>query len=209
MIDPPEFEDETSLPVHQPACLTTAASLFQVRLTDVDLGACRAADVELEQVIFHKIRASASACPGLRCTDFKMTRCDASNAKWDHARWRRCIAEDCKLTGANLSSSTFEHVLFDRCRLDFAAFQETHFSSCVFRDCHLQQANFENADARGVVFESCQLQETRFVNTRLAGADLRGSNLVDLEGTADDIRGIIVDAAQLIELAPLFGVEVR
>jgi uncharacterized protein YjbI with pentapeptide repeats len=146
------------------------------------------------------LHAGRARLEGLRmhCVDF--TGCDLSQAACTGGRWSRVRFTDCKILAGQFRDVAFENVIFDRCKLDLAAFQAmTAKGPVIFRDCSLEDALFSGCDLSRAAFDGCRMTATTFERALGKGTDLRGNDLSAIRGIAS-LRQAVIEPAQAIQL---------
>ncbi|MFE6052656.1 multiple cyclophane-containing RiPP AmcA [Kitasatospora sp. NPDC056446] len=126
---------------------------------------------------------------------------DLGSMQWSDSKLSRVVFRDCKLMGATLTGLTLDNVLFEGCKLDFAAFTRIRASGpTVFSKCTLTEATFAGCDLNRAVLDDCTLRRTEFEHGSYRELDLRGNDLSELRG-AGNLAKVIIDRGQEAELA--------
>lgn len=118
----------------------------------------------------------------------------------------------CKLVGANLSEGTWQHVVFERCKMEFANFTLGKFRGVRFAGGTMRSVGFDECRFERVEFSLCDLTMAEFSRTRLKGlsfvdSDIRGIRVGDTGSF--ELKGLKVSALQASELARLLGLEIE
>ena len=119
---------------------------------------------------------------------------------------------DCKLTGTNLAETTLNHLLFDRCKGEFANFAFSRLRTVRFAGCRMRSAAFGDCRFERVEFAQCELAMAEFFGTRLRGvsfadSDIRGIRVREIDSF--ELKGMKISVLQAAELARLLGVEIE
>lgn len=124
-----------------------------------------------------------------------MSRAVITDGKWSRVRFT-----DCKILSGQFRDLTFESVVFDHCRLDFAVFQGiTAKGPVIFRDCSLEEASFTSCDLSRAAFDDCRMIATSFQRSTCKGTDLRGNDLSRICGIPS-LAHAVIDPAQVSQL---------
>jgi uncharacterized protein YjbI with pentapeptide repeats len=179
---------------------TSIGVLTGFRLAAIGLRSLEASGQRLTTGQVTGIRAERVRLDGLRMDSVDFTGCDLSHATFTGGKWSRVRLADCRILGGQFSDLTLENVIFDRCRLDYAALQAVATKGpVIFRDCSLLEASFIGCDLSRAAFDSCRLTVTSFDRTTCNGTDLRGNDLSAIRGITS-LRKASIDPAQAIEL---------
>ena len=119
---------------------------------------------------------------------------------------------DCKLTGTGLAETTLNHLLFDRCKGEFANFAFSRLRTVRFAGCRMRSAAFGDCRFERVEFAQCELAAAEFFGTRLRGvsfadSDIRGIRVREIDSF--ELKGVKINVLQAAELARLLGVEIE
>jgi uncharacterized protein YjbI with pentapeptide repeats len=124
-----------------------------------------------------------------------------SGAAFTSGKWSRVRFANCKILSGQFDDLTFEDVVFDRCKLDYAAFTGvTAKGPVIFRDCSLEEAEFTGCDLSKAAFDDCRMDLTTFERTTAKGIDLRGNDLSAIRGLAW-LKGAVIEPAQTTQLS--------
>jgi uncharacterized protein YjbI with pentapeptide repeats len=209
------------VPPHLPA------RLDPIRL-DLTSDTCQYRDVFIEGVDLKELSANRlcfrcatirssdlqkTSLPKLELMDVSLQHINASNGAWQSCSMFRTEIAGCRLTGIDLSASSFQEVLISDTSLELANFRFSRFKNVCFENCLLREADFQGADLQGVRFRNCDMRRAQLSSARLEGTDFRGSELEGLIVAPEHLRGAIIDTAQLMTLAlsltQAFGIVVR
>ena len=177
--------------------------------SDGDLSAKIAQDVTIDRAVLRRYNLSESSFKLAQLLDARLDGCDLANARWEKSHVQRAEIIGCRLVGWLLVDSQVSNLLLQRCNAELARFHDTAFHASRFEACSFKSASFEGADLRGVVFRGCDLRGADLRRAKLKGTDLRGCDLDGIKLNVIDIKGLIVSPQQAVEVAALFGVDVR
>jgi uncharacterized protein YjbI with pentapeptide repeats len=196
------------LPVFdEDADLTPVAALDEQEATsDFLFGAASLRSLEVDRVRLlagrvQELRTGHAAFTEVRADSVEFSGCDFSSLSWTASKLTRVRFTNCKLLGAQLEDLTLDHVVFARCKLDYAAVQRLKAAGpVIFSGCSLAEAQFEACDLQHVVFDGCSMHLTEFARGTYKGCDLRGNDLASARGVAN-LYGVVIDRAQTLQLA--------
>ena len=170
------------------------------RLAAPELRSLEASGQRLATGQVTKVRAERVRLDDLRMDSVEFTGCELSRAAFTGGKWSRVRLADCRILGGQFTDLTLENVIFDRCRLDYAAFQSVAAKGpVIFRDCSLMEAVFTGCDLSRAAFDGCRMTATSFERTTCNGTDFRGNDLSAIRGVTS-LRKAAIDPAQAIEL---------
>ncbi|MEU1671870.1 pentapeptide repeat-containing protein [Streptomyces roseifaciens] len=171
-------------------------SVQDFHYADADL---RDLDLTGVQLITGRITSLHTARLRLEWADLhsvEIDACDLGSARWTDSKLTRVVFRHCKLMGAALDGLTFDHVLFESCKLDYTAFNKVRaVGPTVFSRCSLSEATFNDCDLSDTVLSDCTLRNTEFNPGRYQRLDLRGNDLSAVRGAASLSR-IVIDRSQ-------------
>jgi len=125
---------------------------------------------------------------------------DLSSTRWDGGAIERCVFRACTLVGANIGNTTLKNVIFENCRLDYAAFSHVRtVGPTLFFGCSLTETTFQHSNLTAAAFDGCKLAATSLEECDLRGTDLRGNDLAAITGVAS-LRGARLTVTQLAGL---------
>jgi uncharacterized protein YjbI with pentapeptide repeats len=121
---------------------------------------------------------------------------------------RRCVFEQCVLTGVSLSGSRHEGTAFLSCRFDRATLFDV-----AWEDCKLTGSQFPGATLRPMTATGCDWSYASLRGVDLSGVDLSGQRLTEADLTDADLRGADLSGADLrharLQGATLRGADLR
>lgn len=90
---------------------------------------------------------------------------------------RKCLLENCRLTGAVLEKCDWEDVKLVRCELSGADLSDSSWHRCVAEDCRMLGVSFYGASLRDTDWRACRATDADFRQTRWKKAALSHCNL--------------------------------
>lgn len=163
---------------------------------------------EFYECTFTKIDLT-SHCRRTLFVDTIFENCDFSNADFRECVFRRVIFKKCRLTGIDLSLSTFEDVKFLNIQGQYANFSGAKMKSVLFSECILSDSAFSMCKMKEIELDTCDFTNAEFIDTRLSGIDFSSSNISGISFTTDNLKGIILNEDQAIACAKLLGIIVK
>ncbi|WP_329122101.1 pentapeptide repeat-containing protein [Streptomyces sp. NBC_01465] len=137
---------------------------------------------------------------GVRAESVAFEDCSLGTLEWSKGKIARSVFRGCKLMGATFDDVTADHLLFENCRLDFAAFNRLRTAGrVVFSGCVLTEATFAGCDLRHAVFDGCTLRQTEFDDGYYRGCDLRDNDLSGVRGV-HRLEGVVINSSQQFQL---------
>ncbi|WP_051774730.1 pentapeptide repeat-containing protein [Streptomyces sp. NRRL S-237] len=160
--------------------------LTDTRLTTGRITGLHTKQAELEALTLHRVEITGS---------------DLGPARWSDSKLTRVHMQDSKLMGAALDRLVFDDVLFEKCRFDYATFENLRAAGpVVFAGCTFTEAAFTSCELADVMFSDCTLKLTEFGTGRYRDTDLRGNDLRTVRGITN-LAKIRIDHNQQIQLA--------
>lgn len=184
-------------------------SVVEGLVSDGDLSARIGQDVTFDRAHVRRCNLSECSFKLAQLLDSRLDGCDLANGRWEKAHVQRAELIGCRLVGWALVDSQVSNLLIQRCNAELSRFHDTAFHATRFEVCSFKAASFEGADLRGVVFRGCDLRGADLRRAKLKGTDVRGCDLDGIKIGVGDVKGFIVTPQQAVELAALFGVDVR
>jgi uncharacterized protein YjbI with pentapeptide repeats len=195
----PSIEESDLEPVE--TLETRIGQLMDFRYTDAELRM-----LELHQTRLLGGRVTALSTQRARFDDLRVdsvefTGCDLASLQLHGSKLTRVIFRDTKLLAAHINDTSMHDVVFERCNLDLATFENvTATGPLIFTGCTLTEATFANNNLAGAVFDSCRLRDTSFGPGTYTSTDLRGNNIAEITGVTH-LKRTIIDRHQLTDLA--------
>jgi uncharacterized protein YjbI with pentapeptide repeats len=175
-----------------------------IRLEGLDLSACLAPSIALDQVRFERVSLDSAELVKARLWDVELLKCGCAGLSFSEAAMHCVVFAGCRLSGANFSQSQLEHVRFESCKLDLANFRSARLEAVEFLDCELREADFVGSGLTNVRFECCELKSVDFDRSTMQNVDLRSSEIGELK-SASGLSGATIDSVQLLGAAHMFA----
>lgn len=149
----------------------------------------------------------------VKITRTYITNADMSSARFTTVSWDRCHLRGCSLIGAHFDAGSMKNVIFENCRLDYAAFDQIRaIGPVAFLDCSMTETTLIRCQLTDAIFDGCKFSSTQLDAVDLRGADLRDNDLSGLTGISS-LRGALLAREQLPSLTEAvvhdFGLTVR
>jgi len=155
------------------------------------------------------LRTQRAKLDDLRMDSVDFAGCELSRAVITGGKWSRVRFTDSKMLSGQLRDLTFENVVFDHCKFDFAVFQGvTAKGPVIFRNCSLEETCFTGCDLSRVAFDDCRMVATSFQRSTCKGTDLRGNDLSRVCGIASLARAVI-GPAQVSQLGDALVIDLK
>ena len=103
-----------------------------------------------------------------------------------------------------VSEASIRDLRVSDCRADLTAFNGSSFQDVVFERCQLMQASFEDALLRGVALIDCDLSGADFRRTRFERCQMRGCTLEGASGLTG-LRGVAMAIDDMVANAVAFA----
>jgi len=166
-------------------------------------------DVGLEEGKIRLLRAESVGLKGFSARSLQFTGCNLGRLRWSGGTISKVWFESCKLLGAGFDRVTMEHVVFTDCKLGYSTFSRIRGAGPVmFVRCSLREAEFEDCHLARALFDECEPVLANFGDGRYTGCDLRGNDLSAVTGI-HNLKSVIVDRAQLLQLAKALAAELQ
>ncbi len=135
-------------------------------------------------------------------------RCRFEDAHLAELVTRRCVFEECTLTGVRMAGSSHTGTAFLSCRFD-----RSRMSNSVFDACKLTGSYFLGADLRPLETRDSDWSWTSLRGVDLSGTDLSGQKLAEADLTDADLRECDLHGADLtnarVQHVKLRGADLR
>ena len=158
--DPPRVERDPENLGLEPGARASGVVIEGVRLRDPDLGGARLSAWRLADVVVERGNLANVIAPDLVLRRVSFAGARLTGVGWTEGTIGDVVFRDCLIDLATFAGSTFERVVFERCRLAQTEFRDALFRSVRFDDCDLT-----GADLTGVRIDRCEL-----LGCRLDGA---------------------------------------
>jgi uncharacterized protein YjbI with pentapeptide repeats len=135
-------------------------------------------------------------------------RCRFEDAHLAELVTRRCVFEECTLTGVRMAGAHHSGTAFLSCR-----FERSRLSNSVFEACKLTGSTFLGTDLRPLESRDSDWSWTSLRGVDLSGTDLSGQKLVEVDLTDADLRESDLRGADLtnarVQHVKLRGADLR
>ncbi|MGY1886410.1 pentapeptide repeat-containing protein [Blastococcus sp. SYSU DS0753] len=145
---------------------------------------------------------------GVELDGVTFTRCRFDDAGLEELVTRRCVFEECVLTGVRMGGSRHLGTAFLSCRFDRA-----RLFDATFDGCKLTGSQFLGAQLRPLVAIDCDWSWTSLRGVDLSALELSGQRFREADLTDADLRGTDLSRADLdrarLQNAKLRGADLR
>jgi uncharacterized protein YjbI with pentapeptide repeats len=152
----PRVEGDLEDPGVAPGARVGDLVIEGVRLVDADLGGARLSASGLTDVAVERGNLANLVAPDLTLRRVSFTGARLTGVAWTEGTIGDVVFRDCLIDLATFAGTTFERVVFERCRLAQTDFREALFRSVRFDDCDLTEA-----DLTGLRIDRCELHGCR------------------------------------------------
>lgn len=181
-------------------------SISNVSISDQDVSEARFPQLNLSDSIVTKIDWTQVAIGRFDVLNCHLNNCDFTASKLSSSSWFVTSVDGARMSGTQITESSFKNVTFSNCKLDLVNFRFSRLHSVVFRDCMISDADFNNATLKNVEFIGCTITGISFSSARMDNVDLSGSYIENVKGVRN-LKGATIGDDQLIQLAPLLAAE--
>jgi uncharacterized protein YjbI with pentapeptide repeats len=179
----------------------------RVQLTDVAAPELAVPSLRFEESRLERVDLSAGRLAHLSLSDVELESCNLANADVrGGSAWRARIARS-RLTGVSWTEGLVRDVVLSDCRIDLSSFAATRLEQVVFERCLLMQADFQEANLRAVRFVDCDLTEADLMGARFDRCELRGCTIDGIRG-ADRLRGVAMPWEDIVASVGTFAAAV-
>jgi uncharacterized protein YjbI with pentapeptide repeats len=194
-IDESDLKEVTSFEANELRyCLVGAADLSRIQLEDASIVGTKFSGTSL----------SGAAWDEVAITSVSFQRVDLSSARMQNCKLDRVHFAGCKLSGLHLSDTSFDQVIFENCRLDYATLDTVRATGPIaFLNCTLTEATLTACKWTQAVISDCRLSGVELDHCDLRGTDFRNSALDTIRGITS-LRGVTITAGQLADLTAAF-----
>lgn len=155
--------------------------------------------------VAERVRFSGVSGEDLDFTNGKFIECDFANVEWRAVNFDRVEFIGCRLTGADLSQSSFRDVILDNSNVHLAHLKAARMHRVRFSGSRLTEASFQSCAMKKVLLESCDIQGTEFSQAKFEDVTLAScANAAELRGLTY-MKGVTVSDDVLIQLAPVLA----
>jgi uncharacterized protein YjbI with pentapeptide repeats len=179
----------------------------RVQLTDVAAPELAVPSLRFEESRLDRFDLSGGRLAHLSLSDVELEGCNLANAEVrGGSAWRAWIARS-RLTGVSWTEGMVRDVVLSDCRIDLSSFAATRLEQVVFERCLLMQADFQEANLRAVRFVECDLTEADLMGARFERCELRGCTIDGIRG-ADRLRGVAMPWEDIVASVGTFAAAV-
>jgi uncharacterized protein YjbI with pentapeptide repeats len=199
----PRLPDELE-PASLDAAVESGDEWRRARLTDVEAPELAVPSLRFEESRLERVDVSASRLARLALSDVELESCNLANADVrGGSAWRVRIVRS-RLTGLSWHEGLIRDTVLSDCRIDLASFAATRLEHVVFERCLLMQADFQDANLRAVRFVDCDLTEADITKAQFTGCELRGCTIDGLR-PAERLRGVAMPWEDIVAAVGTFA----
>jgi uncharacterized protein YjbI with pentapeptide repeats len=175
-------------------------STFHRQEFNLDLSDRAAESVEFEQCRFKGTDLARTSLDRAAFSDCTFESSNLANLHARRSSMLRVRLDAVRMTGLSWVDGVLRDVTVSGCRADLSSFRFTGFHHVVFDRCNLTRADFQNADLTGAWFTNCDLTRAQFSQAKLAGTRFTGCTLLEIGGVTS-FDGAIVASHDLVGLS--------
>jgi uncharacterized protein YjbI with pentapeptide repeats len=205
--DPPRLPDDLEPATVDAARVDGGDEWSRVEIVDAELADLAAPGLRFEEARLERVDLSGGRLAHLALADVELETCNLANADIrGGSLWRARVARS-RLTGLSWTEGLVRDVAFSDCRIDLSSFAATRLEQVVFERCLLMQADFQEAQLRAARFVDCDLTEADLAAARFDRCELRGCTIDGIRG-ADRLRGVSMPWEDIVAAAGTFAAAV-
>jgi uncharacterized protein YjbI with pentapeptide repeats len=191
----------------EPAAVESGDEWRRARIVDAELPELAVPSLRFEESRLERVDLSAGRLAHLSLSDVELESCNLANADVrGGSAWRARIGRS-RLTGMSWSEGLARDTVLSDCRIDLSSFAATRLEQVVFERCLLMQADFQEASLRAVRFVDCDLTEADLMDARFDRCELRGCTIDGIRGAAR-LRGISMPWEDIVASVGTFAAAV-
>jgi uncharacterized protein YjbI with pentapeptide repeats len=203
----PRVPDELEPANVDPAVVESGDEWRRVRIVDAELPDLAMPSLRFEEARLERVDLSGGRLAHLSLSDVELEGCNLANADVrGGSAWRTRIARS-RLTGVSWTEGLMRDSVLSDCRIDLSSFAATRLDQVVFERCLLMQADFQEASLRAVRFVDCDLSEADLTDARFDRCELRGCTIDAIRG-AERLRGIAMPWQDIVAAVGTFAAAV-
>jgi uncharacterized protein YjbI with pentapeptide repeats len=203
-VQPPRLPDELEPGTVDVATVDSGDEWRRERLTDVDAHELAVPSLRFEESRLERVDLSGGRLARLSLSDVELESCNLANADVrGGSAWRARIARS-RLTGLSWHEGLIRDTVLSDCRIDLSSFAATRLERVVFERCLLVQADFQEANLRAVRFVDCDLTEADISQAQFTGCELRGCTIDGLRA-AERLRGVAMPWEDIVASVGTFA----
>jgi uncharacterized protein YjbI with pentapeptide repeats len=203
----PRIPDDLEPATIDPGGIESGDEWRRVRLTDVEAPELAMPSLRFEEARLERVDLNSGRLAHLALSDVELDGCNLANADVRAgSAWRTRIVRS-RLTGLSWTEGMVRDTVLSDCRVDLSSFAATRLDQVVFERCLLMQADFQEASLRAVRFVDCDLTELDVTQASFARCELRGCTIDGMRG-AERLRGIAMPWEDILASAGTFAAAV-
>jgi uncharacterized protein YjbI with pentapeptide repeats len=205
--EPPRLPDDLEAAAIDAAAVQSGDEWARVRIVDAELPDLAAPGLRFEESRLERVDLSGGRLAHLSLSDVDLDACNLANADVrGGSAWRARIARS-RLTGVSWTEGLVRDTVLSDCRIDLSSFAATRLEQVVFERCLLMQADFQEANLRAVRFVDCDFSEADLANARFERCELRGCTIDAIRG-AERLRGVAMPWEDVVASVGTFAAAV-
>ena len=205
--DTPRLPDDLDPASVDAATVDGGDEWSRVALVDAALRELAAPGLRFEEARLERVDFSASRLANISLSDVELDGCNLANVDArGGSLWRARVAR-ARLTGLSWTEGLVREAVLSDCRIDLSSFAATRLEQVVFERCLLIQADFQEASLRSVRFVDCDLSEADLTGARFDRCELRGCTIDGIRG-AERLRGVAMPWEDIVASAGTFAAAV-
>lgn len=150
---------------------------------------------------------------GTQLADCRFESCELAMVDLTDAVLQSIEIETCRLTGVNFAAVSRLPIVPEAkmtgCDLSFTSFRELDLREWSFEGCRFNESEFVRCELKGVSFAGADLTRCTFQRNDLAEADLRGARGYVISPLNNNLRGMRVSLPEALGLLSAVGVKVE
>src|SRR5215218_1714917 len=157
--DAPRLPDELEIATVDRARVESGDEWSRVRMVEAELAELAVPGLRFEESRLERVDLSGGRLAHVALSDVELDGCNLANADArGGSLWRARVTRS-RLTGLSWTEGLVRDAVLSDCRIDLSSFAATRFEQVVFERCLLMQADFQEANLRAVRFVDCDLTE--------------------------------------------------
>lgn len=165
-------------------------------------------DKEWNGSVFKNIDFSSQQLKNIDIIDCIFDSCDLSNLEIGNT-FLRCEFKNCKLIGFNIDQASCKNIYFDNCILDFSLISDSVLEKVKIENSSMIDARMYNLTFKELELIDSNLSNLEIINTKLKNIDLSSCNIDKIKVNGKDLEGVILGVDQLIDVANIFGINIK
>ena len=203
----PRLPEELETATIEAAAVESGDEWRCVRIVEAELPDLAAPGLRFEEARLDRVDVGGGRLAHLSLSDVELEGCNLANADVrGGSAWRARIARS-RLTGVSWTEGLVRDAVLSDCRIDLSSFAATRFDQVIFERCLLMQADFQEANLRAVRFVDCDLTEADLMDARFDRCELRGCTIDGIRG-AERLRGVAMPWEDIVASVGTFAAAV-